>query len=170
MPIKCGFQARILLAAPLQKESGTRFALVPYRGFPAEMQDVVAGRIDFAFDTSVQLPFTRAGNIKAYAVTSDARLAQAPDIPTFSEMGLPSVSGSGWTALFAPKNVPKEIVGKLNAAFVEALADQGLRSRLAELGHEVYPRERQTPEALGALRKADADKWWPIIKELGIKP
>jgi tripartite-type tricarboxylate transporter receptor subunit TctC len=51
------------------------------------MQDVVAGRIDFAFDTSVQLPFTRAGNIKAYAVTSDARLAQALDIPTFSEMG-----------------------------------------------------------------------------------
>jgi tripartite-type tricarboxylate transporter receptor subunit TctC len=133
------------------------------------MQDVVAGRIDFAFDTSVQLPFTRA-NIKAYAVTSDARLGQAPDIPTFSEMGLPSVSGSGWTALFAPKNVPKEIVGKLNAAFVEALADQGLRSRLAELGHEVYPRERQTPEALNALRKADAEKWWPIIKELGIKP
>src|SRR6516162_7991726 len=96
------------------------------------MQDLVACRIDFAFDTSVQLSFTRAGNIKAYAVTSDARLAQAPDIPTFSEMGLPSVSGSGWTALFAPKNVPKEIVGKLNAAFVEALADQGLRSRQRE--------------------------------------
>jgi tripartite-type tricarboxylate transporter receptor subunit TctC len=159
-----------MLTALFQKESGTRFALVPYRCFPAEMQDVVAGRIDFAFDTSVQLPFTRTGNIKAYAVTSDARLSQAPDIPTFSEMGLPSVSGSGWTALFAPKNVPKEIVGKLNAAFVEALADQGLRSRLAELGGEVYPRERQTPEALNALRKADAEKWWPIINELGIKP
>ena len=97
-----------MLTALFQKESGTRFALVPYRGFPAEMQDVVAGWIDFAFDTSVQLSFTRAGNIKAYAVTSDARLAQAPDMPTFSEMGLPSVSGSGWSALFAPKNVPKQ--------------------------------------------------------------
>ena len=126
--------------------------------------------MNFAFDTSVQLPFTRAGNIKAYAVISDARLAQAPDIPTFSEMGLPSVSGSGWTALFAPKGVPQEIIGKLNAATVEALADQIVRSRLADLGLEVYPRERQTPEALGALRKADAEKWWPIIKELGIKP
>jgi tripartite-type tricarboxylate transporter receptor subunit TctC len=159
-----------MLTALFQKETGTRFTLVPYRGFAPAMQDLAAGRIDFAFDTSVQLPFTRAGSIKAYAVTSDARLAQAPDIPTFSEMGLPSVSGSGWTALFAPKNVPKEIVGKLNAAFVESLADQGLRSRLAELGQEVYPRERQTPEALNALRKADAEKWWPIIKELGIKP
>ena len=71
---------------------------------------------------------------------------------------------------FAPKGVPQEIIGKVNAAAVEALADQGVRSRLADLGYEVYPRERQTPEALGALRKADAVKWWPIIKDLGIKP
>ena len=103
-------------------------------------------------------------------MTSDARLAQAPDIPTFSEMGLPSVSYSGWNALFAPKNVPKEIIGKLNAAAVEALADQAVRTRLVDFGSEVYPRESQTPEALGALRKADAEKWWPIIKGLGIKP
>jgi tripartite-type tricarboxylate transporter receptor subunit TctC len=159
-----------MLMALFQKETGTRFTLVPYRGFPPAMQDLAAGRIDFVFETAVQLPFTRAGNIKAYAVTSDARLVQAPDTPTFSEMGLPSLSWSGWVALFAPKNVPKEIIGKLNAAAVEALADQGLRSRLVDLGYEVYPRERQTPEALNALRKAAADRWWPIIKELGIKP
>ena len=134
------------------------------------MQDLVAGRIDIVFDTPVQLPFTRVGDIKAYAVTSDSRLAQAPDIPTFGEMGLPSVSHSGWQALFAPKGVPQEIIGKLNAATVEALADQIVRSRLADLGLEIYPRERQTPEALAALRKVDAEKWWPIIKELGIKP
>jgi tripartite-type tricarboxylate transporter receptor subunit TctC len=95
---------------------------------------------------------------------------QAPDIPTFSEMGFPSFSYSAWVAMFAPKNVPKEIIGKLNAAAVEALADQGVRSRLVDLGFDVYPRERQTPEALNALRKADADRWWPIIKALGIKP
>jgi tripartite-type tricarboxylate transporter receptor subunit TctC len=133
------------------------------------LQDLVAGRIDFFFDTPVQLPHVRAGDIKAYAVTSDARLAQAPDIPTFSEMGLPSLSYSTWGALFAPKNVPNEIIGKLNSAAVEALADQGVRSRLADLGIEVYPREHQTPEALNALRKADVEKWWPIIKEIGFK-
>jgi tripartite-type tricarboxylate transporter receptor subunit TctC len=153
-----------------QKETGTRFTLVPYRGFAPEMQDLVAGQIDFFFDTPVQLALVRAGNIKAYAVTSDARLAQALDIPTIGETGFPSVSYSTWVALFAPKNVPKEIVGKLNAAAVEALADQAVRSRLVDLGFEVYPRERQTPEALNALRKGDADKWWPLIKELGIKP
>ena len=85
-------------------------------------------------------------------------------------MGLPSVSYSAWLALFAPKNVPQEIIGKLNAAAVEALADQAVRTRLVDFGSEVYPRERLTPEALGALRKTDAEKWWPIIKELGIKP
>ena len=85
-------------------------------------------------------------------------------------MGLPSLSYSAWEALFAPKNVPQEIIGKLNAAAVEALADQAVRSRLADLGFDVYPRERQTPEALNALRKADAEKWWRIIEELGIKP
>jgi tripartite-type tricarboxylate transporter receptor subunit TctC len=159
-----------MLIGLFQKETGSRFTLVPYRGFPAEMQDLVAGRIDFFFDSPIQLPFVRAGNINAFGVTSGARLAQAPDIPTFSEMGLPSVSYAAWLALFAPKNVPKEIIGKLNAAAVEALADQAVRARLVDLGYEVYPRERQTPEALGALRKADAEKWWPIIKELGIKP
>jgi len=159
-----------MVMALFQKESRTRFTLVPYRGFPPEMQDLVAGRIDFFFDGALQLPLMRARNMKAYAVTSDARMAQAPDIPTFSEMGLPSVSFSTWLALFGPKNLPKEIIGKLNAAAVEALADEALRSRLTDLGYAVYPRERQTPEALGALRKADAEKWWPIIKELGIKP
>ena len=83
-------------------------------------------------------------HLEAYAVTSDARLVHAPDTPTFSEMGLHSVSFSGWVAMFAPKNVPQEIIGKLNAAAVDALADQGVRSRLADLGFEVYPRERQT--------------------------
>jgi len=85
-------------------------------------------------------------------------LAQAPDIPTFREFGLPSVAHSTWAALFAPKNVPQAIIGKLNAAVVEALADEALRTRLVDLGYEVYPRERQTPEALGALRKADGGR------------
>jgi tripartite-type tricarboxylate transporter receptor subunit TctC len=132
------------------------------------MQDLAAGRIDLVLESAIQLPFTRAGNIKAYAVTSDARLVQAPNTPTFSEMGLPSFSNSGWVAMFAPKNVSLAIMSKLNAAAGEALGDQAVRSRLADLGFEVYPRERQTPEALNTLRKADAEKWWPI--ELGIKP
>ena len=142
---------------------------MPYRGSPPAMQDLVAGQIDLLFGAPDQLPLMRAGSIKAYAVTSDTRLALAPDIPTFAEMGLPALSYSGWCGLFAPKGTPKDIIGKLNAAAVEALADPAVRSRLADLGMEIFPREQQTPEALGALVKADAEKWWPIIKEFGIK-
>jgi tripartite-type tricarboxylate transporter receptor subunit TctC len=111
----------------------------------------------------------RAGSIKVYAVTSDTRFAHAPDIPTFAEMGVPAVFLSSWMGLFAPRGTPRDTIGKLNAAAVEALADSLVRSRLAELGYEVFLRERQTPEALGAMQKADIEKWWPIIKELGIK-
>ena len=80
------------------------------------------------------------------------------------------ISYSGWYALFAPRGMPKEIIDRLNAATIQALADPALRSRLFDLGVEIFPRQRQTPEALGALVKADTEKWWPIIKELGIKP
>jgi tripartite-type tricarboxylate transporter receptor subunit TctC len=158
-----------LLTASLQKETGTHFALVPYRGAASAIQDLVAGQIDLSFSGVVPLPLVQAGSIKAYAVTSDKRLAVAQDIPTFAEMGLPALSFSEWFGLFAPKGTPKEIISKLNAAAVEALADPAVRSRLVDIGLEVFPRERQTPEALGALMKADSEKWWPLIKEFGIK-
>jgi tripartite-type tricarboxylate transporter receptor subunit TctC len=105
----------------------------------------------------------------AYAVTSDPRLTSAPDTPTFAEVGLSAVSYRSWVGLFAPRDTPKEVIAKLNAAAVDALGDPAVRSRLADIGDEVFPREQQTPEVLGALVKADAEKWWPIIKELGIK-
>jgi len=81
---------------------------------------------------------------------------------------LPALSYPIWVGLFAPKGTPKAIIDKLNTALVEALADAAVRSR-ADLLPEIAPRERQTPEALGALQKADAEKWWPIIRDLGIK-
>src|SRR6266566_5489879 len=158
-----------IVTALLQKQTETKFTLVPYRGSAPAMQDLVAGQIDLLLSTPDALPLVRAGSIKAYAVTSDTRWAQAPDIPTFGEMGLPALSFSGWYGLFAPKGTPKNIIGKLNAVAVEALADPAVRSRFAALGLEIFPRERQTPEALGALVKADAEKWWPLIKEFGIK-
>jgi tripartite-type tricarboxylate transporter receptor subunit TctC len=82
--------------------------------------------------------------------------------------GLPRLYGSLWHGLWAPKRTPASIVAKLKAAVVEALADPGVRARLADLGQEIFPREQQTPEALRALQKAEIEKWWPIIKAAGI--
>jgi tripartite-type tricarboxylate transporter receptor subunit TctC len=158
-----------LLIAVLQKTTGTQFTFVPYRGGAPAMQDLVAGHIDLLLDVPPALAQVRAGSIKAHAVTSDRRLAAAPEIPTFAEMGLPALSYSAWYGFFAPKGTPMDIIAKLNAAAVEALADPAVRARLADLGLEIFSREQQTPETLGALVKADAEKWWPIIKELGIK-
>ena len=157
-----------ILSALFQKETATHFALVPYRGGAPAVQDLVAGQIDLSFFLPFQL-LAQAGNIKAYAVTSDTRLTVAPDIPTFREIGLPSLSMSYWLGLFVPRNTPKQIVSKLRDAVVEALADPIVRSRLTDLGQDIFPRERQTPETLAALVKADAEKWWPRIKEFAIK-
>jgi tripartite-type tricarboxylate transporter receptor subunit TctC len=111
----------------------------------------------------------RSGSIKAYAVTGDTRSVLAPEIPTMAEMGWPAVCYSTWFGFFAPKATPREIISRLNAAAVEALADPAVRSRFIDLGLEIFPRERQTPEALGALQRSDAEKWWPRINEFGIR-
>jgi tripartite-type tricarboxylate transporter receptor subunit TctC len=159
-----------VLVTFFQKQTGTRFAVIPYRAASDVFADELAGRIDLVFATlTSQLPLARGGSVKAYAVTADTRSALAPDVPTFAEMGLPEMSFADWFGLFAPRSMPKDIVGKLNAAAVETLADPAVRSRLAELGYEIFPRERQTPEALATMQKADAEKWWSIIKELGLK-
>jgi tripartite-type tricarboxylate transporter receptor subunit TctC len=85
-------------------------------------------------------------------------------------MGLPlSFSGFGWQGLFAPKGTPKEIIDRLNAAVVLGLADSAMPARLANVGFEIFPREQQTPKALGAFQKAQIEKWWPLIKEFGIR-
>jgi tripartite-type tricarboxylate transporter receptor subunit TctC len=158
-----------LITAFFQKETRTQFTFVPYRGLAPAFQDLVAGQIDLLFAAPDPLPLVRAGSIRAYAVASDARMALAPDIPTFAESRLAALSFSTWYALFAPKRTPKEIIDRLNAATVQALADPAVRSRLTNLGVEIFPRQLQTPGALAAMQKADAQKWWPIIKEFGIK-
>jgi tripartite-type tricarboxylate transporter receptor subunit TctC len=134
------------------------------------MQDLIAGQIDIMIDAaSNTVAQILAGSIKAYAVAGKTRLAAAPEIPTVDEAGLPGFYSSIWFGLWAPARTPKDIVAKLNAAVVDALADPTVRARIAALGQDIPPREQQTPEALGAFHKAEIEKWWPIIKAANIK-
>ena len=150
--------------------TGTTVQIVPYRGAAPRMQDMLAGQIHLAFDqASSSLPQVQGGNLQAYAVTSRKRLAVAPDVPTVDEAGLPRFYMSVWHALWASKGTPKDIIAKLNAAVVDALADPTVRQRLADLGQELPAREQLTPEALGAYQKAEIEKWWPIVRAAGIK-
>ena len=154
----------------LQNTLGLRWQMVPYRSAGLSMQDLIAGQIDILLDTpAVSLPQVQAGTIKAYAVTAKSRVAVAPDIPTVDEAGLPGFYFSFWHAIWVPKGTPKPIIGKLNEAVVNALADATVRKRLTDIAQDIYPRDQLTPEALGAFHRAEAAKWWPIIKAAGIK-
>jgi tripartite-type tricarboxylate transporter receptor subunit TctC len=153
-----------------QQSTGARLQFVPYRGTTPAMQDLLAGNIDVFCDIAAgSIAQVRAGEVKAYAVTSEGRWAAAPDTPTIEEAGLPAFHISAWTGLWVPKGTPRAIVARLNAAVMDALADPAVRSRLADLGQQIPPRERQTPEGLSALQKAEIEKWWPIIKAANIR-
>jgi tripartite-type tricarboxylate transporter receptor subunit TctC len=154
----------------LQRRTGTRFQIVPYRGNAPAMQDLVAGQIDMMIaDAATALPYVGTGRIKALAVMAKTRMTAAPDIPTVDEAGLPEFYASLWYGLWAPAKTPDDIIAKLNAAAVGALADPTVRKRLADLGQDVPPLVEQTPQALGARQKAEIDKWWPIIKAANIR-
>jgi tripartite-type tricarboxylate transporter receptor subunit TctC len=158
-----------IAALYFQRITGTRFRFVPYRGTGPALQDLMAGHIDLVVDqVSNSLPHARAGLVKAFAVTAEARLASAPDIPTVDEAGAPGLHMTIWYGLWAPKGTPKDVIAKINAAVVEALADPMARQRFSELGLDIPPRNQQTPEALAAHHRAEIDKWWPMIKEANI--
>jgi len=153
-----------------EQKIGGKVQFVPYRGAAPAMQDLIAGQIDIMFDQAANsLPQVRADKIKAYAVTAKTRLAAAPEIPTVDEAGLPGLYISVWHGLWLPKGTPKEIITKLNAAVVEAVADPAVREKFAALGQEIPQRAQQTPEALFAYHKAEIELWWPLIKAAGIK-
>ena len=154
----------------LQQQTGARFRFIPYRGLGPALQDMVAGRVDFMIDAGINaMPFVRSGAIKAYAVMNESRSPAAPEVPSADEAGMPGLHNTIWQSIFAPKDVPTEVVDKLNRAVSAALADAEVRVRFAELGHVIVPPDRQRPEALAELQRSEIEKWWPIIKAAKIK-
>ncbi len=155
----------------LQTLTGLKLQYVPYRGTAPALNDLVGGQIDIIVDqASNSMQQIRSGRIRAYAISDSKRLKAAPEIPTAEEAGLSGFNMTLWSALWVPKGTPKDVIARLNAAAVEAMADNAVLKRLNDLGLEVPARDQQTPQALGVWHKAEVDKWWPIIKKAGIKP
>jgi len=152
------------------EKTGTRLQFVFYRGGAPAMQDMLAGTIDtMCAEASQTLAHVTAHKMKAFAVMGAQRYAGLPDVPTMQEMGISGMDISFWHGLWAPKGTPKDIVDKLNAAAVKALADPAVKERVAALGMTIPDKAQLTPQALHDFHKAEVDKWWPIIKSYGIK-
>jgi len=159
-----------IIAAAFQNLTGTKLRMVPYRGVPPALQDMVSGQIDLAFvEQSNMIPHLRGGTMKAYAILAKSRSTAVPEVPTIEEAGGPPLHIATWRGMWVPKGTPAEIRNKLVSAVVEALSDPTVQKRVAGLGQEIVPRERQTPEALAAHHKAEIEKWTPMIKAANAK-
>lgn len=155
----------------LQKATGLKWAMVAYRSAGPALQDVITGNIDIALDTpATSKQHVEAGTIKAFAVTSKARIAAFPNLPTVEQAGVPGYTFDFWHALWAPKGIPAEALAKLTNSLRTTLADAGMREKLIGLSQEIFPTDQQTPQALAAFQKAEIERWWPVIKAAGIKP
>ncbi len=148
---------------------GTDVLTVPYKGTSPAMTDLLGGQVDFMCDQTTNTTSQIKGEkVKVYGVTSTARLASLPNVPTLDEGGLKGFSVGVWHGVWTPKGTPKAINDKLVKALQDALKDENVKARFAELGTSPEPLNRQTPEALRAHLVAEIGKWGPIIKKAGV--
>jgi tripartite-type tricarboxylate transporter receptor subunit TctC len=142
---------------------------IPFRGEGPLMQEIIAGRIDYMCATMQSgAAQAKEGNVKAIAVMAPKRAAVIPDVPTTGEQGLPGVEASVWNAFFLPRGTPEPIVRKLNKAMSDTLDDPAIRRRLEELGLEIAPPERRTPEYLAKLLPEEIERWAKPVHAAGI--
>jgi len=148
---------------------GTDLTIVSYKGTGPAMNDLLGGVFDFMCDqTTNTTPQIEGGKVKAYAVTSKARVPSLKQLPTLQESGMKDFEVSVWHGLYAPKGTPKAVVDKVSAALRVALHDPVVKERFAKLGTEPEPDSRATPEAHRKHLKAEVDKWAPVIKKAGV--
>ena len=155
-----------LSAELLKMLAGIEMNHVPYKGTAPALIDLIAGRVELAFEgTPALLPHVRAHAVRVLGITSAKRSALLPDVPAIAE-SLPGFDVNVWYAVFAPAGTPPEVVKRLNAAIVASLRTPDLAKQLRDLGAELVG---GTPEELGAYLKAETAKWENVIKAAGIK-
>jgi len=148
---------------------GVEVTHVPYRGAGPVMQDLIGGRLDYMCDTiQTGAQQAKAGAVKGIAVLAEKRVPIIPDLATTGEQGLPGVEASVWNAFFLPKGTPEPIVRKLNKAMRDMLDNQAVRARLEELGLEIMPPEKRSPDYLAKLLAEDIERWRKVIVTAGI--
>ena len=139
---------------------------VPYKGGAPAMTDLLGGRLSFMLNNPLEvIANVKSGRLHALAVASPKRIPMLPDVPTFTEAGVPGYDASVWWGLVAPVKTPKDIVAKLSSEVLKALEDEGVKEKLSNLGAVVDP---AGPEQFGKFLKEEIDKWAGVIKASGI--
>ncbi|MGB3501195.1 MAG: tripartite tricarboxylate transporter substrate-binding protein [Mesorhizobium sp.] len=147
---------------------GTPLVTVPYKGTGPAMTDLLGGQVDIMCDqTTNTTKQIQGGTIKAYAVTSPARLDVLPDVPTTEEGGLTGMQVGIWHGIYSPKGTPAEINDKLSKALQKALADDNVKTQFAALGTAPSTAEEATPAGLKAKLESEIARWKPIIEAAG---
>ena len=148
---------------------GVDLTTVPYSGTGPAMQALLGGQVDLLCDQTTQtVPQIKAGSVRFYGVTTAHRIKALPDAPTLAEQGLKGFEVMVWHGIYAPKNTPKEITEKFNAAVRTALKDPNVMARMAELGAEIVPDAKLTPEGLRSWLKQETERWGPVIRAAGV--
>ena len=155
----------------LNTAMGVTVTHVPYRGEGPAQQDLIAGRLDYMCSTiQTGAALVKQGQVKGIAVMSAERVKIIPDLPTTGEQGLPGVEASVWNAFFLPKGAPAAVVAKLNKAMSDALDDPATRKRLEDLGLEIVPSARRTPDYLAKFQADEIKRWAKVVHDAGITP
>jgi len=148
---------------------GVELTTVPYQGTGPAMAALLGGQVDLMCDQTTQtVPQIKAGSLRFYGVTTAQRIKALPDAPTLAEQGLKGFEVMVWHGVYAPKGTPKEATEKFNAALRVALKDPMVVARMAELGAEVVPDAKLTPEGLRSWLKQETDRWGPVIRSAGV--
>jgi tripartite-type tricarboxylate transporter receptor subunit TctC len=151
-----------------ERALGVKLTSVPFQGTAPAMNALLGGQVDILCDQTTQtIPQIKAGSVKLYGVTTKNRIRALPDAPTLAERGLKDFEVLVWHGIYAPKGTPKPIIEQMNAAVRTALKDPDVTRRMAELGAEIAPDDKLSPEGLQTWLKAEIDKWGPVIKATG---
>lgn len=148
---------------------GVDLTTVPYKGTAPAMSDLMGGQVDLLCDQTTQtVPIIRDGRVKVYGVTTLKRLGALANVPTLDEQGLKGFEVKVWHGLYAPKGTPRDVLDKINLALRDALADPGIRQRLADLSSDIPSADKITPQGLKTHLEAEIAKWGPVIQKAGI--
>src|SRR6266852_4088780 len=158
-----------LAAEMLKSAAGITIRHVPYRGSVPAMLDVIAGHIPFmVVDLQPALRHIREGKVRVLGVTTQKRVAAAPDIPTLAESGLPGFELVAWQGVVAPAGTPRPIIDELVGQIGKLVADPAMRERFAAVALE--PIAGSTPESFAGYIKTEADRWAAIVRSAGVEP